>query len=270
MSERTLELDSPARIIELRSLLRSKGFLRRFYEEVYSKYQSAVERSAQDGVQDGIIVELGSGASFIKDVIPDAVTSDVIPYPGIDQVLDATRLPFADESVRAILMMNVFHHIPDVEAFLREANRCLKPGGRVFILDQTVGWLSKIMLGKLHHEPFRPDATSWRFDSTGPLSGANGALAWIVFQRDRKRFESLFPGLRIAQYQPHSPFRYWLAGGLKAWTLLPGWSFDWVTKLEKLLSRLHPGWCCFTDIEIVKINSPSGTPDKAETPQSPE
>jgi SAM-dependent methyltransferase len=242
-------LDSPDRIAELRSVIQSKGFLRRFYREVYLKYRAAVQRAPKDG----LIIELGSGASFIKEFIPDAVTSDLIPYPGIDQVLDATKLPFANESVRAILMMNVFHHIPDVEAFLREADRCLMPGGRLFIMDQNVGWLSRIMLGKLHHEPFCPDAQEWSFNTSGPLSGANGALAWIVFQRDRKQFNSMFPKLKLVQFRPHTPFRYWLAGGLKSWSLVPGWSFAFVTVVEKILSLFHPNWCCFVDVEIQKL-----------------
>ena len=43
-------------------------------------------------------------------------------------------------------------------AFLREAIRCLKPGGRIFMLDQHVNWLSRIVLRYGHHEPFDPDA----------------------------------------------------------------------------------------------------------------
>ncbi|MBK8443443.1 MAG: hypothetical protein IPL35_08515 [Sphingobacteriales bacterium] len=35
-----------------------------------------------------------------------------------------------------------------------------------------------------HHEPFQPEAASWEIPSTGPLSGANGALPWIIFKRD--------------------------------------------------------------------------------------
>ena len=64
----------------------------------------------------GLILELGSGGGFAKDVITEIVTSDTLPYKGIDRVIDAANMPFTDESVRAICMNNVFHHIPDVEA----------------------------------------------------------------------------------------------------------------------------------------------------------
>ncbi len=42
---------------------------------------------------------------------------------------DATRLPFADESISALLCMNALHHFPDKAAFIAEAGRVLGPGG---------------------------------------------------------------------------------------------------------------------------------------------
>lgn len=149
-------------------------------------------------------------------------------------------------------MMNVFHHIPDVEAFLNEARRCLAPGGRLLIVDQYPGWLGRGIYRHLHHEPFDADAKEWRFETKGPLSGANGALAWMVFVRDRARFESRFPELKMADLRPHSPLRYWLAGGLKAWCLLPGWAFGLASRLDRTLVRLSPQWASFMDVELVR------------------
>ncbi|MEW5855072.1 MAG: class I SAM-dependent methyltransferase [Myxococcota bacterium] len=243
-----MELDDPRRIRELRALIARKPALRRFYEEVYEQYVDCLDRCPEQG----IVVELGSGASFIKRYIPEVITSDPIPYEGVDQVIDATRMPFANNSVRAIFMLNVFHHIPDSEAFLKEAERVLMPGGRVFMRDQHVGWLSRIILKYAHHEPFDAGAQEWKFASTGPLSGANGALAWIVFMRDRERFERKFPSFRIARYEPNTPFRYWLAGGLKSWSLLPGFAVGAFTRVERRLVALHKGWSCFVDVELVR------------------
>lgn len=242
------DLDDPSRVDELRALIRKKKFLSHFYEEVYHEYEKVLARAPQGG----LAVELGSGAGFVKDVIPKMLTSDTLPYSGVDQVIDATKMPFADESVSAICMLNVFHHIPDVAAFFKEAERCLKPGGRIFMRDQHVGWLSKIILKNVHHEPFDPSAKKWTFASSGPLSGANGALAWIVFQRDRKLFDQQFPKLNMVSYKPHSPFRYWVSGGLKSWSMLPGFAFGPFTVFESMLVRLHSGWSSFVDIEIQK------------------
>jgi SAM-dependent methyltransferase len=243
------ELDDPSRIGDIRRTILSKPFLRRFYEEVYAHYAAALSRAPRDG----IALELGSGGGFVKDVLPDVITSDTIAYDGVDRVVDATKMPFADGELRAILMMNVFHHIPDVEAFLHEAVRCLRPGGRVFIFDQHPGWISTPILSKAHHEPWRPDATEWQFASTGPLSGANGALAWIVFRRDRDRFERDFPQLRLERYEPGSPMRYWASGGLKKWSLLPGWAFGPATVVDRALTNLTPRLASFVEIELARI-----------------
>lgn len=240
-------LDDPARLQEIRARVHGKPFLKLFYLDVYQRYQACIERSPVSGD----IVELGSGGGFVKQVLPEVLTSDVIAYEGIDQIVDATAMPFADASLRTILMLNVFHHIPDAEAFLRECQRCLQPGGRVLIVDQHMGWISRPILQHLHHEACDPAAKDWKFQSTGPLSSANGAMAWMVFQRDRQRFEALFPGLELLGYRPHTPLSYWLAGGLKSWSLVPGFLYPLARSFDKALA-----WCCpnlgsFVDIELV-------------------
>jgi SAM-dependent methyltransferase len=242
------ELDDPLRVTETRRLIRSKPFLRKFYTEVYDKYAEVLDRCPEEG----IALELGSGAGFVKELIPEIITSDVIPYEGSERVIDATKIPFDDDSLRAICMMNVFHHISDVSAFLAEAERCLRPGGRVFIMDQHPGWISTPILKHAHHEPFRPEAQEWAFPSTGPLSDANGALAWIVFQRDVGTFEKKYPRLRLEAYRPHSPVRYWVSGGLCRWSLLPGWAFGFASGLDKALLWLSPDFGSFVDIELFK------------------
>jgi SAM-dependent methyltransferase len=243
-----VRLDDPSRIHELRALIQSKGSLRYYFFEIYQKFVDCLSRCPKEG----IALEIGSGAGFIKDVIPDAMTSDTIPYEGVDRVVDAMAMPFGESSVRAIFMLNVFHHIPDVSAFLKEAERVLVPGGRVLIVDQFPGYLSSLIFKYVHHEPYDENALDWKFESTGPLSGANGALAWIVFQRDREKFQKLFPGLRIERFAPHSPLRYWLIGGMKNWSLIPAWLFPLATWVDRSLARLSVKLSSFVDVELVK------------------
>lgn len=248
MTDVVLELDDPGRVRELRKLIQSKPALRRYYEEVYRKYADCLARCPREG----LAVELGSGAGFVKSVLPEVVTSDTIAYEGVDRVVDAMAMPFADSSLRAIFMLNVFHHIPDVSRFFAEAQRCLVPGGRILIVDQFPGWMSSIVYRHLHHEPWHPDAEEWKFASTGPLSGANGALAWMVFERDLAQFRARFPDLKLERFEPHSPLRYWLAGGLKSWSLLPGWAFDAATAADRALMGLGRTWASFVDVELLK------------------
>lgn len=242
-------LDDAGRLELLQRRVHGKVLLRRIYEETYRRFALGLARCPKSGTA----LEIGSGPGFLKDFIPEVLSADIIPYDGLDLVLDAARLPFCDSSLRALFLLNVFHHLRDPASFLQEAQRALQPGGRIFLVDQYLGWLSTPVYRWLHHEPFNPKALDWAFQSQGPLTGANGALAWIVFERDKQRLKALVPYLRIERYEPILPLSYWLAGGLQAWTLVPGWAAGAALALDHLLITLAPRLASFVAIEIVKL-----------------
>jgi SAM-dependent methyltransferase len=241
-------LDDVGREHDLHKLMQSKPALKLLYNKFYQRYIKCIERCPPSGP----IVEIGSGASFAKEIIPDIITSDILPYSSVDICVDARQMPFRDRSLRAILMLNTLHHIPDAERFFSEARRCLRPNGRILIVDQYPGWLSYWIFKFLHHEPFNEKAETWQFDSTGPLSCANGALCWIIFYRDREKFKQLFPELCIDAIEPHSPLCYWLAGGLKPWSLLPKKCFRLASMVDDAVSAVVPQLSSFVDIELVR------------------
>jgi hypothetical protein len=105
---------------------------------------------------------------------------------------------------------------------------------------------------RFHHEPFEPEAKEWKIPSTGPLSGANGALPWIMFERDRERFEKEFPRLKIKSVRYHTPLRYLLSGGVSLKSLVPGFSFGLVSLLEKILRIFGKDFSMFMTIELEK------------------
>jgi hypothetical protein len=84
------------------------------------------------------------------------------------------------------------------------------------------------------------------------LSGANGALPWIVFERDLPQFATAFPMLEIEQISYHSPLRYLLSGGVSYRQLVPGFSYGFFRCLDRLLSRISSGWSMFVTIRIRK------------------
>lgn len=79
-------------------------------------------------------------------------------------------------------------------------------------------------LHRLRHEPFDTVQEEWSHTLAGPLSGANGALPWIIFERDRGRFQKGFPSSRIDQLQPIMPFRYVLSCGVSMRQLVPSFA----------------------------------------------
>jgi SAM-dependent methyltransferase len=224
----SLSLDSPETTMRRWEIIREKPPLR----EIYGEWYGAVAGSIPAG--DRPALELGSGAGFMSDYVPGLITSDVLELPSVDRVIDACApLPFSDGGLRGIAMVNTLHHLPDVTTFLEEATRCLQPGGTVSMIEPwNTGW-SRFVYTRLHHEPFEPGVASWAFDSSGPLSSANGALPWIVFDRDRGYFSERFPELEIQELRPIMPIRYLLSGGVSMRALLPDWSFGMVRAAER-------------------------------------
>jgi SAM-dependent methyltransferase len=246
---RGLSIDD-ARTTELRKLIIvKKKFLRRIYIEWYKSIVSELPKL------DGLVLELGSGAGFLRDFIPGLVTSEILPYPDVDIILDGYELPFVDNSLRGIVMTDVFHHLPHPRNFLKEATRCVKPGGVIVMIEPWVTPWSQFIYTKLHHEPFRPEAGTWEFPGTGPLSGANGALPWIVFQRDRIQFRREFPQWRIQMINLDMPFCYLVSGGISLRSLMPGWSFGIWRGMEKLLKPWMEYLAMFARITLLKSNN---------------
>ena len=216
---RGLNLDAPETTALRQKIVRSKPFLRAIYEEWYALIIDRIP----DGK--GQVLELGAGGGFLLEVLPDVVTSDVFPVPGVAEIIDATSLPFADNKLSAIVMTNVFHHIPDVALFLSEAQRTLRSGGRIVMIEPWNTWWSRFVHHNLHHEAMDPDVSDWTFPSMGPLSAANAALPWIVAERDRDRLEREWAKLRVIEVRPFMPFRYLASGGVSLRTLQPLWTF---------------------------------------------
>jgi SAM-dependent methyltransferase len=226
---RGLDLDDPKTTALRRQIIDQKPFLR----DIYTDWYTAVAKSLPSGP--GRVLELGSGAGFLRDFVPDLITSEMFLCPAISVVLDGLYLPFGNRTLRAIAMTNVLHHLPDVRRFFIEAARCVRPGGAIVMVEPWVTRWSTTIYSRLHHEPFHPEAETWDFASTGPLSGANGALPWILFERDRVRFQRELPVWSVEQVEPFMPFRYLVSGGVSLRSLMPGWTSPLWSGLEAML-----------------------------------
>jgi hypothetical protein len=243
---RGLNLDDPLTTCLRREVVRQKTFLRKIYAEWYAGIAAHV------GKCEAPTLELGSGAGFLGETLPHLISSEVFFCPGVSAVLDGCSLPFGKAELEAIVMTDVFHHIPHVEKFIREAARCIKQGGSMVMVEPWVSKWSHLVYTHLHHEPFLPDANDWNFPSSGPLSGANGALPWIVFKRDREIFEAKFPEWEIRSIRLMMPVRYLLSGGISLRSFMPGWSFGFWKAVENLLSPWMKDLAMFAEITLAR------------------
>ena len=240
--------DDVAATLRHAEIIRRKPFLKKLYTEFYNLFKEFTPKIPKDGT----LIELGSGPGFIKDIIQETVTSDILALPGIDKIFSALNMPFENNSVRAIFMLNTLHHINDIENFLNETERCLKIGGKLVAIEPANTFWSRFIYQKFHHEPFDPSGP-WHFEGDSPLSSSNGAIPWIVFCRDRAIFEKKFPSLKVLRIKLHTPFRYIISGGFSIGQLLPSFTFNTISYIENFLSPLNRYIAMFQTIEIVKV-----------------
>jgi SAM-dependent methyltransferase len=242
-----LDIDDPRTTILRRQIIEEKEFLRRIYEEWYHSILQDVPSG------EGAVLEIGCGAGFLSRYLPEAIPSDVYPWPSVKVVLDAQHLPFVDGALRAIVMTDVFHHVSDARRLLREGARCVRPGGAIVMVEPWVTAWSKLIYRRLHHEPFEPEAQQWEFPRAGPLSGANGALPWIIFERDRDIFEREFPEWRMRAKRLMMPFRYLLSGGVSQRGLTPAFTFGFWRTVESLLRPAMGHLAMFAEIVLERV-----------------
>ena len=204
-----------------RDVWQRKAVIRLLYQEFHRQLLAACGA--------GRILDIGSGTAHIKDVRPDVISTDILSFPGIDVVADAHRLPFANGAFSGVIMLDVLHHLERPVAFLKEAARVLKPGGRLAMIEPAMTPLARWFYDRFHEEPVDMTADPFAMVTVGlkhdPFD-ANQAIPSLLFSTEqaRKRFEQTVPGLRVRRIDWQSLIAYPLSGGFQPWSLLPaGW-----------------------------------------------
>lgn len=242
-------LDLPETTINSQQIIHRKKFFEKIYLDFYDELKSHSKQLPK-----GKKLELGSGAGFIKQVIPDVITSDIIKLPICDKVINAEKLPFPNKSLSAIYMLNTFHHIKNPKKALTEFNRCLKKEGKIIMIEPYNSWWGRFIYKNFHYEGFDEHDPNWNIKGKGPLSDANNALPWIIFERDKQKYKKMFPSLNITYMQPHTPIRYLLSGGLKKHQLVPTFTFNFFKQFEKIISPFSKQTGMFVTIVLTKTS----------------
>ncbi|MDR3574633.1 MAG: methyltransferase domain-containing protein [Anaerolineaceae bacterium] len=242
-----LSLDDP-RVTSLRTkIVKEKKFLNKIYTYWYQMIIQQLPISPLP------VLELGTGPGFLKELLPELITSDVIPCQNVDILLDGQQLPFTDRSLKAVVMVDVLHHVQNPRLFFTSAARCVQAGGCILMIEPWNTRWSRWVYTHLHHENFDPNAQEWLLNSTKPLSEANGALPWIMFSRDSAQFSREFPFWKIDIIQPIMPMAYLLSGGFSTKLGPPAWFFPFCQTIENSMTPLNPHIAMFALVVLRRL-----------------
>lgn len=236
---RGMDPDSDDFVAVHRRILGEKPMMRQVFREFYDSIVALDEKYFRG---DGKRLEIGAGATIFKQFHPNIVSSDIKRASHLDLVVDALNIPFEDGSLRAVYGINCFHHFPDPDRFFAELERVLNPGGGCILIEPYHGPVAAAFYKRLFAtEHFDPAQPGWTSSTSNVMVGANQALSYIVFKRDRAQFETKHPRLEIVLQKPVRSFaRYILSGGLNFRQLLPTFVSPLLSLAERAITPLHP------------------------------
>ncbi|MDB5582190.1 MAG: methyltransferase [Bradyrhizobium sp.] len=235
----SIDINSTDRLLAHKAILERKPMIRDVFTEIHHLMWSL---SREHLTGDGLEIEIGAGVLPMKVSYPSVIATDVVRSNEMDRVMDAQAMDLADSSVRTIFAQHCFHHLSDPTKFLSELMRVLVPGGGAVLVEPYWSPVASVIFKRISPtEYFDMAAPSWTSTDTGAMSDANQALSYIVFERDKKLYDSLFPALPVVYQAPLKNYvRYLLSGGLNFRQLIPDALAPAAKIFETLISPLNP------------------------------
>ena len=236
--------DDQKRIRIFRKIWRRKKILRKIYFDKWDKMMAFAKK--------GKVVEIGCGPGAFKEYYPQAILLDVVPNSWVDVIGDGRNLPFGNESVDTIIFVDVLHHMTNSLYILKEAQRVLKPGGRLIFEEPYVSKLSRLIF-KIHHESmnFNCDKNDYKLDVGKKALEADLAIPTIMFGRDYQRIKKKFPRLKLIHLDKYDYFFHLLYGNFSYKQLIPSILYTSLKKLEEKLAFLKE-FCSFKILVVLE------------------
>ena len=107
---------------------------------------------------------------------------------------DAHNMPFKDNTISNIIMIDVLHHLSNPIEFFKEAIRVLEKNGKIIILEPFPSPFSLLIYRKFHPEPFIMDVDYFNNDVIKKKDSweSNQAISYLLFFKHKKRFIEYF------------------------------------------------------------------------------
>ncbi len=203
----------------------------------------------------GKTLEVGGGTGNLKNYLPDVISTDILKMSWLDVTCDAQLLPFASESFDTLVAIDVLHHIERPIRFLKEAERVLKKGGRLILLEPAITKVSWFFYHFFHPEPVILNIDPLEDAPLNPNKqafDANQAIPELIFGKFYHKFCHHFPGFYLKNKEYLSLFAYPLSGGFRKWCLIPKNCINFLLTIERYLEKFlakHIGFRVLVIIE---------------------
>ncbi len=244
---------SPDPLAGYRAVWERKPVLRIVYDDFFDRIAAACAP--------GVTLEIGGGSGNLAERLPDVVASDIQYAPWLGLVADAQRLPFGAGTLGNIVMLDVLHHIEYPIHFFREAERALRPGGRIVMVEPAITPGSTVFYRHIHEEPVdmsRDPLVNGEVDAGRDPYTSNQALPTLIATRHRARFHAILPGLRIAEVRWFSFAVYPLSGGFKPWSAINVAAARLGLKVERRLESWFGRALGFRMMLVIEKRDPRG------------
>ncbi len=228
---------SRERLEEHRRLWDAKPVLRSVYAVWFEALIEALPRG-------GAVLEVGAGpgclAQYARQRVPGIrwMASELLDVPWADLVADGLRLPVRSAAVRALVGVDVVHHLADPARFFEEAGRVMEPGGRLLVLEPWVSPFSHPIYRWLHQEGCHPKLDPWRPFGSGTGKDAFEGDAAVVSRlmesatrEDWRRFGLASPSITIL-----NGFAYLASLGFREGSLVPPGGAQLLMALDRKLA----------------------------------
>lgn len=202
---------------DIRQIVLQDRYLRNLYQLAYLQLDRMTT-----GAMFTRSIEIGSGSCVAALIGHGWVMTDVAGERPLQALNSATALPWRSGAIDALILKDTWHHIPDIEQFLEEAHRVLRPGGVIAVFDPYWGILARFVYRFLHQERWDARTASWSFQSSNPWD-SNQALTYLMLKRDRDIFDQKW-GSRFSVLEPKALVgpSFLISGGVSRRTFVSG------------------------------------------------